>query len=121
VVRKAAAKTVAARSGATAASHLPRYNGPKPSYHRSDAHVRGLALRRGQNKTPVPADAESVYRTAVPDDSVSPKLWFGKNKAGQIYRFSPGERGTVHFSGIDDVGDGIRNMSDYARARLEAL
>jgi len=120
VVRKAAAKTVA-RSGATAASHLPRYNGPKPRYHRSDAHVAGRGMGIAQRKTPVPPDAESVYRTAVPDRPVDPKVWFGKNKQGQIYRFSPDNTGNVHFSGIDGVGDGVRNITDYARARLEAL
>ena len=47
--------------------------------------------------------------------------WYGKNDAGQIYRFSNANDGTAHFSGIDGVGDGINNITPYARARLGGL
>ncbi len=40
---------------------------------------------------------------------------------GQIYRFSLGTDGTAHFSGIDGVGDGERNLTDYARQGLELV
>jgi hypothetical protein len=82
------------------------------------AHAPGT-LRPG--KTRLPNDAEEVFRRAVPDDPVNARNWFGKNAKGQIYRFSNGNDGTAHFSGIDGVGEGIRNITTYARQRLEAL
>ena len=98
---------------------LPRFDGPKPRYHVNPQHVKGPTLVRG--KTPLPADAEDVFRKAVPDDPVNPKNWFGKNADGQIYRFSGSNDGTAHFSGIDDVGDGVRNLTQYARDRLAEM
>ena len=98
-----------------AIGNLSRYNGPKPRYAVNPAHVPGT-LRKG--KTPLPADAERVFQRAVPDDPVNPRHWYGKNAEGQIYRFSNGNDGTAHFSGIDGVGDGIRNITRYARQRL---
>jgi RHS repeat-associated protein len=97
-----------------------RYNGPKPEYSVNDAHVPG---RPGFNpkKTPLPSDAEEVYRTAVPNDPKKTTAWFGVNRDGQIYRYSSSNNGTVHFSGIDGVGDGVRNITDYARQRLKEL
>jgi hypothetical protein len=97
---------------------LPRFEGPKPTYSVNPAHVSGT-LRKG--KTPLPADAESVFHRAVPDDPVNPRNWYGQNAKGQIYRFSGGNDGTAHFSGIDGVGDGIRNITKYARQRLKEL
>jgi RHS repeat-associated protein len=96
-----------------------RFDGPKPRYTINEAHVPGS---RGFNpsKTPLPNDAELVYRNAVPDDAINPRNWFGKNANGQIYRFSGGD-GTVHFSGIDGVGDGIRNITKYALERLSGM
>jgi len=75
----------------------------------------------GRNKTLLPDDAADVYRRAVPDDPVNARHWFGKNADGQIYRFSNSNDGTVHFSGIDGVGDGIRNLTPYAKGRLKEL
>ncbi|HND31139.1 MAG TPA: hypothetical protein PLA94_14130 [Myxococcota bacterium] len=95
---------------------LPRYDGHKPTYLINPAHVPGRGLRPG--KTPLPADAESVFQKAVPNDPVKPTAWFGKNSDGQIYRFSLGNDGTAHFSGIDGVGDGLRNLSPYPVERL---
>ena len=46
------------------------------------------------------------------------RAWFGKNADGQIIDSSMSNDGTAHFSGIDGVGDGIRNLTDYALARL---
>ena len=95
----------------------PRYQGPKPSYHVNPAHVPG---QRGFNpaKTPLPKDAEDVFARAVPNDPTNPSAWFGKNSDGQIYRYSLGNDGTAHFSGIDGVGDGVRNLTKYAIDRL---
>lgn len=93
--------------------------GPKPRYHGNPQHVRGPAFVRG--RTPLPADAPEVYRLAVSDHPVNPKNWFGRNADGQIYRFSGGNVGTEHFSGIDGVGDGIRNLTQYSRDRLAEM
>jgi hypothetical protein len=97
---------------------LPRFEGPKPSYSVNPAHVPG-SLRRG--KTPLPPDAEEVFRRAVPDDPINPRNWYGRNADGQIYRFSDSNDGTAHFSGIEGIGDGIRNITRYARQRLEEM
>ena len=104
-------------SGALNCAKVPRYDGPKPKYHVNPAHKPGS---RGFNpkKTPLPADAEDVFKNAVPDDPVSPRNWFGKNADGDVYRFSGGNDGTAHFSGSSGVGDGIRNLTNYAKQRL---
>ena len=98
---------------------LPRFDGPKPTYVVNDAHVPGRGLRPG--KTPLPSDAQQVFKSAVPGDPIEPGAWFGKNGDGAIYRFSLGNDGTAHFSGIDGVGDGLRNLTIYARTRLDGL
>lgn len=98
---------------------LPRFDGPKPTYHVNPAHVPGQGLRPG--KTPLPSDAQDVFRTAVPNDPHNPTAWFGRNADGQTYRFSLGNDGSAHFSGIDGVGDGVRNLTTYARDRLDLL
>lgn len=67
-------------------------------------HVPRKGVKPG--KTPLPKDAEDVFKNAVPDDSVNPKAWYGKNKDGQVYRFSSSNDGTAHYSGIDGVGAG---------------
>jgi RHS repeat-associated protein len=102
------------------AKKLARFDGPKPTYARNPAHVPG---QRGFNpsKTPLPKDAESVYKNAVPNDPKNPTAWFGKSADGQIYRFSPSNDGTMHFSGIDGVGDGVRNLTNYALERMNGL
>lgn len=96
---------------------LPRFDGPKPNYTINDAHVPG---RPGFNprKTPLPKDAQDVFRRAVPDDPVNPRNWYGRNDQGKIYRFSGDNAGGAHFSGMDGVGSGIRNITPYARQRL---
>lgn len=96
-----------------------RYQGPKPKYHVNPQHVPGRGLKPG--KTPLPKDAESVFKNAVPNDPKNPTAWFGKNADGQIYRFSAGNDRTAHFSGIHGVGDSTRNLTDYAIQRLGGL
>jgi hypothetical protein len=110
-----AVKVLRKGSKAAKAAKLPRYNGPKPKYAVNPMHAPGT-LRRG--KTPLPADAEAAYRRAVPDDPIDAEHWYGRGDDGTIYRFSNSNDGTVHFSGADGVGDGIRNITDYARRRL---
>jgi hypothetical protein len=102
-----------------ASKNLPRFQGPKPQYHVNPQHVPGRGLKPG--KTPLPGDAESVFKNAVPNDPKNPTAWFGKNADGQIYRYSVGNDGTAHFSGIHGVGDGTRNLTNYAINRLEGL
>ena len=62
--------------------------------------------------------SSGAFRHAVPDRPVAPRNWYGLNSDGQIYRFSGTNDGTAHFSGIEGVGDGIRNITDYALKRL---
>ena len=100
----------AARNGT-----LPRWNGKKPSYTINPDHAPGT-LKPG--KTPLPDDAGEVFRHAVPDSDLNARHWYGQNAEGKIYRFSNSNDGTVHFSGIDGVGDGTRNITEYARRRL---
>ena len=108
------------RSGASEPrSRLPRYDGAKPTYHVNPAHVPGRGLRRG--KTPLPHDAEQVFSNAVPDSPTEPSAWYGRNAEGQVYRFSLGNDGTAHFTGIRGVGSGTRNITQYAIDRLDGL
>ena len=98
---------------------LPRFDGPKPTYAVNPAHDPNDPLGRfNPKKTPLPDDAEQVYKNAVPDSPVSPRNWYGKNEDGSTYRFSGGNDGTAHYSGQDDKGDGIRNITPYAKDRL---
>ena len=109
----------AATNASRAAAKLPRFHGPKPGYAVNPAHVPGRGLRPG--KTPLPNDAENVFKNAVPNDAKSPTAWFGRNSDGQIYRYSLGGDGSAHFSGIHGVGDGTRNITRYALDRLDGL
>jgi len=93
----------------------PRFDGPKPKYVVNPAHDPRSPLPK---KTPIPPDAADVFANAVPDDPVKPRNWFGMNRSGQIYRFSGSREGTVHFSGTEGIGDGLRNITDYALRRL---
>ena len=102
---------------ASSAAGPPRYNGKKPSYGMNPAHDPRSPLFNS-NKTPLPSDAEEVFKNAVPDDPVSPRNWFGQNADGEIYRFSNTGDGTVHFSGREGWGPGLRNITDYALDRL---
>jgi RHS repeat-associated protein len=105
-------------NGSLAKEKLPRFNGQKPRYQVNEKHVK---LRKGQDATKLPDDAEDVYKSAVPDDPNNPRNWFGKNKDGVIYRYSSSNDGNAHFSGRSDKGDGIRNLSDYAKERLKKV
>jgi hypothetical protein len=68
-----------------------------------------------------PPCAANVFKGAVPNDPMNPTAWFGRNADGQVYRFSLGNDGTAHFSGINGVGDGTRNLTRYAIDRLNDL
>ncbi len=96
---------------------LPRYDGPKPTYHVNEAHVPGPKFN--PKKEVLPRDAAEVYKTAVPDAAEGAKHWYGKNADGIIYRFMNANDGTAHFSGSSATKDGIRNITPYARQRLD--
>lgn len=98
---------------------LPRYQGKKPEYTVNQQHVPGPKFKPG--KTPLPKDAAEAYKKAVPDRPVDAKNWYAKGEDGSIYRYSNSNDGTAHYSGQDNKGDGIRNITDYARRRLEGL
>ena len=66
----------------------------KPPYKVNPQHVRGPTFLRG--KTPLPRDAEEVYRTSMRG---SMKSWYGKGQQGW-YRYFDDNTGFVHFSGI---------------------
>jgi hypothetical protein len=81
------------------APRVPRWHGRKPRYEVNPSHVPGPTLRPG--KTPLPADAETVYRHAVPDPvacSAGNHAWYGRNAAGEFYRYQG--RNAVHWNGI---------------------
>jgi RHS repeat-associated protein len=97
-----------------------RFQGPKPTHIVNEAHIPGKpGFHPG--KPPLPNDAKAVFKNAVPNDPQNPTAWFGKNADGAIYRFSVDRNNQAHFSGIDGVGDGVRNLTPYARARLNQL
>ena len=99
---------------------IRRFDGHKPAYEVNEAHVFGPKYVIG--KTPLPADAQEVFSKAIPSDPDNPSVWFAKNEAGKIYRYSLNHDKTVaHFSGIYLEGPGTRNITDYARLRLGIL
>jgi hypothetical protein len=77
-------------------------NGLMPRYVPNPAHNPRAPLPR---KTPEPADARDVY---LHHAGVDGDLWYGLGGNGEIYRFSPANDGTVHFSGMTGGREGIR-------------
>jgi RHS repeat-associated protein len=106
------------KKGQLGESKLKRYDGAKPKYHINKKHVE---LRKGQDATKLPKDAEEVFKEAVPDNPSKPKHWYSKNADGAIYRYSSSNDGKAHFSGRSDQGDGLQSISDYAKERLKGL
>lgn len=100
-----------------AAKKLPRFDESKPTYHVNEAHVPGPKFN--PNKEVLPSDARDVYKNAVPDSAKNAKNWYGRNADGTIYRYSNANDRTAHFSGSNATKDGIRNITPYARQRLE--
>jgi hypothetical protein len=64
----------------------------RPRYEINPAHLPG----RNPNKTPIPADAEAVYQTAVRGRMGT---WYGRGQQGW-YRYFHNNVDAVHFSGI---------------------
>ena len=78
----------------------------KPIYRANAAHQ---ALAPHARKTPEPTDAEMVFRNAIagPWNPEKGSTWYGLGRNGEIYRFSPANDGTAHFSGMTGAG-GLR-------------
>ena len=122
-----ASRDVAAAKKATAAADaakypllkLPRYDKAKPSYHINPAHLPGPTFNK--SKTPLPDDAEEVFRRAVPDNPENARHWYGLTDDGEIYKFHNANDGTAHFSARGNFGDGVRGITPYARGRLNEL
>lgn len=90
----------------------------KLQYHVNPTHVPG---QPGFNpkKIPLTNDTEEVFKNIVPNDPNSPTTWLGKNQDEQVYQFSSSDDDATHFSGIDDVGEGVRNFIKYTKDRLD--
>jgi hypothetical protein len=75
-----------------------RYDGPKPDYVNPGHHDPSSPNFRGggSRTTPLPADAEQVYRSAVPE--LDGKTWWGQNADGEWYRFQA-QNGEAHWNG----------------------
>jgi hypothetical protein len=94
------------------------YNGPKSRYTNPGTHdpaspnfVRG--------KTPLPADADAVYRHAIPDPAKTDpikQIWYGRSPDGKYYRYQ-GTNGEVHFNGIVEWID----LPGYIQQRFRGL
>jgi RHS repeat-associated protein len=96
------------------------YHGPKPAY-KNDGHHDTTKSNYNSDKTPLPNDAEDVYKKAVPDhnnldDFDAPKQWWGKNEDGTYYRYSNDNTGNAHFSGSFPADDST--VPPYIRRRL---
>jgi hypothetical protein len=78
----------------------------KPIYRANSAHRAPAPHAR---KTPEPPDAEVVFRDAIagPWNADKGSMWYGLGRNGEIYRFSPANDGTAHFSGMTGLG-GLR-------------
>ncbi len=58
-------------------------------------------------KSPQPADAAEVYKTAIPDPAdPTGNLWWGRSSSGDIYRYK-GINGTVHWNGSKSTGTSV--------------
>jgi hypothetical protein len=71
-----------------------------------------------KGKTVLPADAQQVYRRAIPDPEVTSatgkQVWYGRSADGQYYRYS-GTNSEVHFNGIIDW----QKLPAYIKARFK--
>jgi hypothetical protein len=84
------------------------YHGPKPDYTNPRHHEPGANFRGGGSMTtPLPDDAEAVYRNAVPD--AAGRNWYGQNPDGEFYRYQPngGNDPGVHWNGRENSPRGL--------------
>ena len=77
----------------------------KPDYENPGMHDPS-SPNFNSRKTPLPSDAEAVYKKAIPSNATL-KTWFGINSEGDIYRYSSNNLGQVHFSGSSSSTQGL--------------
>ena len=84
------------------------YHGKKPTYENPGHHDPTSPNFRGQGSktSKLPADAESVYKHAIPDPQ-NPGTWYGRTPTGGCYRYqgSNGREGPLEW------GDKLRSWS----------
>ncbi|BAY07540.1 eCIS core domain-containing protein [Calothrix sp. NIES-2098] len=98
------------------------YHGPKPDYTNPGHHDPSSPNFRGGGSmtTPLPEDAASVYKTAIPDEQG--KNWYGQNADGEIYRYQPngGNDPGVHWNGRENSPRGLE-VPSYIRKRFAEI
>ena len=90
------------------------YHGPKPQYEVNDAHVPNSPLFNPR-KTPLPPDAETLYRRAIPEPDGG--SWWVKVKKDLYYRYQGGG-GRSHFNGAFNENQAKQLMDSYVYRRL---
>lgn len=95
------------------------YHGKKPEYENPGHHDPSSPNFRGQGSktTPLPDDADKVYRRAVPDKD-NPNAWFGENPDGEFYRYH-NSNGKAHWTGREKSDRGLR-VPPYIRGRFKS-
>ncbi len=91
------------------------YHGPKSEYTNPGTHDQ-TSPHYVRGKTPLPADAEAVYRRAIPDPAATnatKQTWYGRSADGSYYRYQ-GTNGEVHFNAIVSWN----NLPAYIRQRF---
>ncbi|EAA5569597.1 RHS repeat protein, partial [Salmonella enterica subsp. enterica] len=96
------------------------YHGRKPTYDPATHHDPSSPDFRGggSKTTPLPPDAEEVYRRAVPSDSTG-KKWYGQNSEGEFYRYQ-GQNGEVHWNGREKSSRGL-DVPTWIRKRFNQM
>ena len=111
--KEADALADAARGGAREMPHANLFHGRKPKYNVNPAHHPN-----NPRKTPLPSDAENVYKKAIPNAKGS--TWYNVGSDGQIYRYFTDSAGNAHFSGIVRLVDLDNEIQKRLRGRLRA-
>ena len=92
------------------------YHGPKPEYENPGHHdpSSGNFRGRGSTTTPLPSDAEEVYKNAIPE--LGGRTWWGRNQHREYYRFQ-NSNGMVHFNGREKSERGLQ-VPAYVKKRF---
>jgi hypothetical protein len=95
---------------------VKRFDVPKPKY---TVHPDRLNPNYKKGiKTPLPDDAEEVFKHAIPGTNDAATHWWGKNAKGEIYKFHNSNDGTAHFSEIIDMKSSRVKIPDIVKERL---
>ena len=96
------------------------YHGRKPTYDPATHHDPSSPDFRGggSKTTPLPPDAEEVYRRSVPGDSEG-RTWYGQNSEGEFYRYQ-GQNGKVHWNGREKSARGLK-VPQWIRNRFNQM